>query len=651
MNWRNLVMKNMRRNMRRYLSYLLAATLAVTVFAMFTDFVDNPAVRHSHISQTASEMLSVFRVIVALFAIFFVFYFHAALIRARNKEFGLLLTLGVTPGQIGRLILYESLLMGLVALLAGIGLGIVVSYFFLLAMETILSLPSTLPFALPPTTFIATGVFFGIVFLLEAGWITLRVIWRTPRVLLLGARTQQQPLRASWLLTLLGLLSLGVAYDMALQFSASLVQTMIPIIILSIVGTYLLFSQCLVVLLRRLRRPGIPGVRLLLVARLSHRMRDYARMLTVVTVLNTVVLTGLGAVFGILQLAEAEQALADPFALQYSVNALHPAALTPVQIQQEIANQRFTLQTTITTPIVEGIASVGHQSTPVSVMSLSDFVRLQKSVRQAHPELAQYQSAIRPLTDNDQAYVYVPDAKRPPAFQRIQLTVGDVALTLQVIHGDNSGVLNDWHGKNDSGPPTFVVVVANDMYTQLAHSAAPADQWQVYSYVLPNWRESASIVAALRQRLPAGQQSLLTDTVTAIDGFKQVLSVMLFGSFFVSCLFFLAAGSAIYFKLFTQQEEDRRQFHALERIGMRRREAARLLSYEFVLLFFIPVVLAIVHSEVALLCLANLLHDTSAAAAIGRSLGQICVVFIICFAAYFWIARITYLRGIHLTAA
>jgi hypothetical protein len=203
------------------------------------------------------------------------------------------------------------------------------------------------------------------------------------------------------LLTLLGLLSIGAAYDMALQFSASLVQTMIPIIILSIVGTYLLFSQCLVMLLRRLRRPGISGVRLLLVARLSQRMRDYARMLTVVTVLNTVVLTGLGAVFGVLQLAEAEQALADPFALQYSVNALHPAALTPVQIQEEIAHQRFTLQTIITTPIVEGIASVGHQSTPVSVMSLSDFVRLQKSARGVHPELAQYQNTIRPLISND----------------------------------------------------------------------------------------------------------------------------------------------------------------------------------------------------------------------------------------------------------
>lgn len=661
MSWRDLVMKNMRRSLRRYLSYLLAASLAVTVFAMFTGFVDNPAVRHGHITQTAGELLNVFRVIVALFAIFFVFYFHAALIRARNQEFGLLLVLGVTPGQVGRLILYESLLMGVVALLAGIGLGIAASYLFLLAMEAMLSLPGALPFALPATVLLTTGVFFGIVFLLEAGWIALRVTRRTPRALLLGARVRQKAPRASWPLVLLGLLSIGAAYDMALQFSTSLVQTMIPIIVLSIAGTYLVFSQCSVMLLTRLRRTGMPGIGLLVIARLAHRMRDYARMLTLVTVLNTVVFTGLGSVLGVLQLAESEQVLADPFALQFSINALSPSPLTPERIQDEIVRQHFTLQAVVTTPIVEGTATIatpikdnataGDQTAPVSVMALADFLQLQKAARQGHPELEQLHSTISPLISNEQAYVYIPDAKRPPTFQQLQLAVGSEALTLHVVHEDNTGVLNDWHGASDIGPATFVVVVSDALFAQLASGAAPADRWQVSSYVLPNWQQSASVVSALRQQLPAEQQSLLTDTVTAINDFKQVLSVMLFGGIFVSCLFFLAAGSAIYFKLSTQQEDDRRQFHALERLGLRRREAARVVSYEFLLLFFIPAIFALVHSVVALLNLVNLLNDASAARAIGTAFVPISAICLLCFATYCWLARGAYLRRMRLMPA
>lgn len=649
MNWRNLVTKNMLRNLRRYLGYLLAATLAVTVFAMFTDFVDNPAVQHGQMPETASQLLIVFRVIVALFAIFFVFYFHAALVRARNKEFGLLLTLGVTPGQIGRLIFYESLLMALAALLVGIGLGIACSYFFLLAMEAILSLSTSLPFAVPASTFTTTGLFFGIVFLLEASWIALRVTRRTPRVLLLGARVQQKPPRASWLLVLLGLLCIGAAYDLALQFSIAILVTMVPIIALTIIGTYFLFSQISVMLLSRLRRPGIPGTRLLIVARLAHRMRDYARMLTVVTVLNAVVLTGMGAVFGVMQLTELQQTRVEPFALQLSVNAARPATLTPAQVQHEIARQHFTLQSVVDTPLVAGTASSGKQTRPVSVMSLTNFVHLQEIERQAHPDIAQNQNNAAALSST-QAHLYVPYPLSPPDVQHIQLTIGSATQTLQVDTGDTR-VLNQWIGPDKTSRPSEVVVVISDqLYTQLASSAAPERRWQVYSYVLPDWRKSTTVVDALRKQLPAAQQSLLTDTATAYAGIEQLLSVTLFADFFVSCLFFLAAGSAIYFKLFAQQEEDQRQFHALERIGMQRHEAGRLLSREFLLLFFIPVALGIVHSTVALLDLANLFKDASAALAIGKAFGIICLIYIACFALYFWISRVNYLRRMQLVA-
>lgn len=650
MSWRSLVARNLWGNLRRYLSYLLSATVAVAVFTMFTIFVENPAVQHGHITQTAGELIRVFRVMVALFAIFFVFYFHAALIRARHKEFGLLLTLGITPRQMGRLIFYESLLMGGLALLAGLGLGVLCSYFFLLAMEMILALPNALPFAIPASALGATSIFFGDVFLLEAGWIALRVSRRAPRVLLLGARPRQKPPRPSWALALLGLLCVGAAYDLALQFSASLVQTMVPIIILAIAGTYLLFSQCLVMLLIRLRRPGIPGARLLLISRLSYRLRDYARMLTVVTVLNTVVLCGLAAVFGVLQLAEIEQTLSDPFALQFSINAVTPAALTPEQIQDEITRQRFTIQATLVTPVVESIALADGQTAPVSVMSLSSFKHLQGAIHQAHPEFAVYLRNTPPLTGDDQAYLYVPDAKRPPTFRDIQLmgTGGfGAALMLRVAYEENTAVLNDWHGGNTIGPSTFVVVVADDLYERLANTAAPADRWQVHSYVLPDWRDSAGLVAALRQKAPADQQSLLTDTITAVAEYRQVLSVTLFGSFFISCLFFLAAASAIYLKLFSQQEEDRRQFRALERIGLRRREATRVLSYEFLLLFFIPVALAAVHSGVALVNLVNLLHDELAFSAVSGAFAPISLIYLACFAAYFGIARVVYLRKMY----
>ena len=656
MNWHNLITKNMLGNLQRYLGYQLAATLAVMIFAMFTNFVDNPAVQSAQITRAADQMLVVFRVLVALFALFFVFYFHAALIRGLNKEFGLLLTMGVTPRQIGRLIFYESLLIGLIALMMGTALGIIAAYFFQLAMQAILALPVALPFAVPSTTFLTTGIFFGPVFLLEALWTLRQVTRRTPRVLLLGARTRQELPEASWLSAVMGLLCIGAAYDMALQFSSLIFFTMFPIIGLTIFGTYLLFSQCSMMLLQRLRQPGIPGVRLLLLSRLAHRIRDYARMLTVVTVLNAVVLTSMGAIYGGLQVFEEETVHQAPFSLQLLTNAAHPTALTPADVQQVIARQHFTLQVVANAAFVIGTVVQGQHTVPVLVTAYSNFVHLQEVERQAHPNFTEDRIDARQLSSASRGYISTPDATYGFSFQHAQLVVGRKTVSLQ-LDTSKTRVINAWYEPPDDDLTTNVVVVTNLLYAQLASNAPLAQHWQVCSYVLSNWQQSEPVVEALQTQLPGEQQTLLTDTVTNFENGKQFLSVMLFAAFFISGLFFLAAGGAIYFKLFTQQEDDQHQFHALERIGFQRREAARLLNREFLLLFLLPISTAIVHSVVALLDLANLLmaeSHTSLALQLGiapiimQAFVPVSLLYLAGFMAYFWVAHVSYLRRMQL---
>ena len=660
MNWRSLVTKNMLRNLRRYLGYMLAATLAVTVFAMFTNFVDNPAVRDTQIAATAREMLVVCRVIVALFAVFFVFFFHAALIRARNNEFGLFLTLGVTPRQIGRLIFYESLLIGLLALLAGIGLGIGCGYFYQRAMVAVLALPGALPFAIPNTTFLTTGVFFGVIFFLDAAWTSQQVSQRTPHALLLGARTQQEPPKASWSLVLVGLLCIGAAYDMALQFSSYIFANMIPIIGLTIIGTYLLFSQVSVMLLKRLRRLGVPGMRLLSLARLSHRMRDYARMLTVVTVLNAVVLIGLGALYGGMQVFVTQAVHQVPFALQVLSNEAQPTELTPAQVQDEIDRRHFTLQATADTAFVTGAVRVAQHTGPASVMAYSGFVHLQEVERQAHPDFTENQRNALRLGGDSEGHIFTPAYTYSFSFQQSQLVVGDMTVGLHLDTG-TTRVINTWYGLAENRPTTNVVVVTDALYARLANSAPPAQRWKAHSYVLPDWQQSAALVEALRRQLPDAQQPLLTDTVTNYDQGKQLISVMLIADLFISCLFFLAADSAIYFKLFMQEEGDRRQFRTLERIGFQRREVARLLNREFLLLFLLPISLAIAHGVVALLDLAHVLEthregvgqfpQPGETILIMRAFIPVSLLYLVGYMVFFWIARVGYLRRMRLATA
>ncbi|OAJ75480.1 hypothetical protein AYJ08_04320 [Brevibacillus sp. SKDU10] len=58
------------------------------------------------------------------------------------------------------------------------------------------------------------------------------------------------------------------------------------------------------------------------------------------------------------------------------------------------------------------------------------------------------------------------------------------------------------------------------------------------------------------------------DIKTQYDNAREVISLTMFIGIFVNLLFFLASSSIIYFKLFTELQEDQTQFKALSRIGL-----------------------------------------------------------------------------------
>ncbi|HET8845679.1 MAG TPA: hypothetical protein VFN35_29695, partial [Ktedonobacteraceae bacterium] len=88
------------------------------------------------------------------------------------------------------------------------------------------------------------------------------------------------------------------------------------------------------------------------------------------------------------------------------------------------------------------------------------------------------------------------------------------------------------------------------------------------------------------------------------------------------------------------------QFSALERIGMLKREASRVLSVELLVVFFLPIAVGIVHSGVALTQLANLLGFADSIQSIAPAFGVVCLLYVVCFAVYFLFARISYLKRV-----
>jgi putative ABC transport system permease protein len=87
----------------------------------------------------------------------------------------------------------------------------------------------------------------------------------------------------------------------------------------------------------------------------------------------------------------------------------------------------------------------------------------------------------------------------------------------------------------------------------------------------------------------------------------QVLSLTLFVGIFICVLFFVAAGSVIYFKMFTELQGEQAMYRSLLRIGLSEREMRSVVGRQLMLIFFIPFFVGSVHTAFAMKALGNVL--------------------------------------------
>ena len=264
-----LALRNMRRSLRDYAIYFVTLLIAVTVFYAFNSIGDQQvmhdiaASNHADIIEFTGYMMNIFSVVVALVLGFLVIYANQLLITRRKREFGIYLVLGMKPGQISRILLYETVFIGLGSLIGGLGLGILISQ--LLSFVTAALFGIAMPqyqFSFSPGACIATLVCFIAIFVVVAIFnvITVR---RCKLIDLIGAKAKRQKIviRNPWVCLVLFVISLvliALAYwqldvnGMTLMFDAEFQRATI----LMLVGSLLFFfslSGFAIAVLTRLR--------------------------------------------------------------------------------------------------------------------------------------------------------------------------------------------------------------------------------------------------------------------------------------------------------------------------------------------------------------------------------------------------------------
>ena len=289
-----LAVTSVRKNKQFYLPYLLTCSLCVMLYYIIIAIANNGDI--GFLDSTVGMVMGMAGGLSLIFAGFFLFYTSGFLNKRRQKEFGVYSILGMEKRHLGRMLVYEALYVAAVSFAGGILGGMLLGELVYMLLLKLMSLPVTAGYLAPsPRAAVETVAVYSVIFAL----ILARNLWRMYRSkavgMLQGGNVGEKEPRTRWGVALLGILTLGGGYGLALASDNAIWVLFVFFfaVLLVIIGTYCLFTSGSIALLKGLRRnknyyyhprhfTGVSGM--------MWRMKQNAMGLASICILSTAVL-------------------------------------------------------------------------------------------------------------------------------------------------------------------------------------------------------------------------------------------------------------------------------------------------------------------------------------------------------------------------
>ncbi|QXE02546.1 ABC transporter permease [Terribacillus sp. DMT04] len=624
MTFRQFAFRNVLRNKRLYIAYFLSSLFTVMVFFTFAIFAFHPAFSGGSINKNVMIGMAASGGIIYVFSFFFILYSMSAFIQSRKKEFGLLINLGASNKQIRIMVFLENILIGFFSTVGGILAGLVFAKAILLIAENVLIIDESLDFYFPMLAIVVTFVSFMLLFFCISMFVAF--ILRTNKLvdLIKGDKQSKGEPKASIVLSILAALLLFAGYGTALAVKGfGVVAAMIPVIIVVTLGTYILFTQLSVYCIRLLKDNKSIFWRktnMLFFSDLSFRMKDNARTFFMVAIISTVAFSAIGALYGFQSYLTKGVKEMNPYTYTYS-----PFLDDSKEVIENDLEQVNTILEEENVDAEMELAELGYFDTTedftVLIAKASVYNRFAALIdeKEIHPE---DNEAI--IIEQSDAMMTQQKASEVLMKSTVPLQDGQEIQPSTVI---KSAVLAEVNG---------YYVVSDAVYEQLTLPVRTETNavWQA------NGTNEEQVIQA-GEKLAQQVEHKVFSVDYALYEINKAYGPILFIGLFIGIVFFVSAGSFLYFRLFMDIDEEKRKFRSIAKIGLTQSELKKVVTRQIAILFFSPIVVALIHGAVALTALSRLFNYNLTAEA-GFVLGSFAFIQVI----YFLVVRFFYVKQV-----
>lgn len=580
MTFRRFAFNNVIRNKRLYAAYFLSSMFMVMVFFTFSIFAFHPALSGDSMNSYVTQGMNISAGIIFVFSFFFILYSMSSFLQSRKKEFGLLMIQGMSMKQIRSMVFLENMIIGIFATMGGIVLGLVFAKGILLLAENVLILDNKLNFYIPLQAILLTFVSFIVLFFFISLFVS--YILRSKKLidLIKGNKKSKGEPKANIFLTIIAIVLLSGGYAVALTVKGIMViAVMIPVIIVVIIGTYLFFTQLSVYIIHRLKKKENifwKKTNMILFSDLSFRMKDNARTFFMVAIISTVAFSAIGTLYGFQSAFISSTKITNPYTFSYKSDGETEAQ--DVQLINETLRaeniEAKTEQIMLTYfELSEGWTLIAKES---------DFNRFAQLIGEARIEVEDGQLFVVEFTDT-------PYGKTEELMKgKIKLNSGITLKPKKVLY-------------SRALPDTLSYYVISDHDYEKLPSAI--DKMSFHAWKVSDEKEGFLDVAEnLYNQLDVYKFTSVEYQIYLLN--KQFASIMFVG-LFIGIVFFVSAGSFLYFRLYMDLDEDKQKFKSIAKMGLTEKELKKVLNRQTIILFFAPIIVAIIHGAVALTALSH----------------------------------------------
>lgn len=244
------------KNRKFYFPYILTCICMIMMFYVVRFLSVNETFKTIRGGDLLQGLLGVGVFVVAVFALIFLFYTNSFLVRRRQKEFGLYNILGMGKRNLVKILIWENLITAAVSIVLGLLCGVLFSKLAELAAVRMLGGTTGFGITMELDSVLYTAALFLGIFALIMMRMLVSIYRLRPVEMLRSENVGEKPPKANWILALIGLILLGIAYYMAVAIldPVSAVMMFFNAVFLVIVATYLLFISGSVALCRILQK-------------------------------------------------------------------------------------------------------------------------------------------------------------------------------------------------------------------------------------------------------------------------------------------------------------------------------------------------------------------------------------------------------------